>query len=437
MAYTRLTIIGSHRKAEMVLPDDEPAGSLLPQLLDILDERIPGGQEIALATLSGEHISLDATLGEQGISHGTMIHLIPLDDAPQPPEIVDITDAVAVAAGQRRDHWNAGASIASIATACAVVAGIASATMQTGSSGLIEPPNLWLILAAGLITAMAALLARFSYTGAAAAFGATAVGTAAPLLALSPLPWTQQTRVVVLAGAAWVVLGAVVGAGLNRRSVLVCSSIGILAAVLAALGDQLAWPQTLVAVLTSLIGMTLVGVLPGVALALGGLTRYDDRSMRGERSERRDVDGAIAEGFATLTWAVIAIGIPTGLALFSMTGRDDPWTTGLVLVICLVLLLRARVLPLIPQRVALFVAGLGPLLAMLVTAPQLSSVLRTVTATILLAGLLGVALLRPSAVLGAKLRRTAEVVELLLMITTIPLALGALGIYTDLLETFR
>ena len=51
--------------------------------------------------------------------------------------------------------------------------------------------------------------------------------------------------------------------------------------------------------------------------------------------------------------------------------------------------------------------------------------------------LLGIALIRPSAVFGAKLRRAAEVVELLLMITTIPLALGALGIYTDLLETFR
>ena len=34
MTYTRLTVIGSKRKADLVLPDDEPVGALLPQLRD-------------------------------------------------------------------------------------------------------------------------------------------------------------------------------------------------------------------------------------------------------------------------------------------------------------------------------------------------------------------------------------------------------------------
>ena len=112
MAYTRLTMIGSNRKADLVLPDDEPVGALLPQLLEVLDERIPGGREIALTTLTGVRIELDATLGDQGVDHGTMIHLVPLDDAPHPPEIVDITDTVATAAGRRGDHWGEGAGAA-------------------------------------------------------------------------------------------------------------------------------------------------------------------------------------------------------------------------------------------------------------------------------------------------------------------------------------
>ena len=228
-----------------------------------------------------------------------------------------------------------------------------------------------------------------------------------------------------------------IGAGLSRRSALLCSGIGVLAAVLAALGDQLSWPQLLVAVVTALTGMALIGLLPGVALALSGLTRYDDRAMRGERSERRDVDHAIEEGFATLTWALIAIGLPTGLALLSLSGQENPWATGLTPVICLVLLLRARVLPLVPQRIALLIAGLVPLLVMLIGSPQLSPTSRLAIATALLAALFGVALIRPSAVLAAKLRRAAEVAEVLLIITTIPLALGALDVYTDLLETFR
>ena len=428
MAYTRLTMIGSNRKADLVLPDDEPVGALLPQLLEVLDERIPGGREIALTTLTGVRIELDSTLGDQGVDHGTMIHLAPLDDAPHPPEIVDITDTVATAAGRRGDHWGEVAGAASVATLSAVVAGIVSVSAQAVLGKPTDPRNYWLLLAAALLTVLAAVFARRSRTGAAAAFGAAAFGIAVPLLVLAPQPWTAGTRIVVLAGAAWLVLGAIVGAGLNRRSALLCSGIGVLAAVLAALGDQLFWPRILVAVVTALTGMALIGLLPGVALALSGLTRYDDRAMRGERSERRNVDHAIEEGFATLTWTVIAISFPTGLALLA---------TGLTPAICLVLLLRARVLPLVPQRIALLIAGLVPLLAMFVGSSQLSPTSRLATATALLAALLGVALIRPSAVLAAKLRRAAEVAEVLLIITTIPLALGALDVYTDLLETFR
>ena len=278
MAYTRLTMIGSNRKADLVLPDDEPVGALLPQLLEVLDERIPGGREIALTTLTGVRIELDSTLGDQGVDHGTMIHLAPLDDAPHPPEIVDITDTVATAAGRRGDHWGEGAGAASVATLSAVIAGIVSVSAQAVLGEPTDPRNYWILLAAALLTVLAAVFARRSRTGAAAAFGAAAFGIAAPLLVLAPQPWAAGTRIVVLAGAAWLVLGAIVGAGLNRRSALLCSGVGVLAAVLAALGDQLFWPRILVTVVTALTGMALIGLLSGVALALSGLTGYDDRA---------------------------------------------------------------------------------------------------------------------------------------------------------------
>lgn len=174
MAYTRLTMIGSNRKADLVLPDDEPVGALLPQLLEVLDERIPGGREIALTTLTGVRIELDATLGDQGVDHGTMIHLVPLDDAPHPPEIVDITDTVATAAGRRGDHWGEGAGAASVATLSAVVGSIVSVSAQAVLGGLTDPRNYWLLLAAALLTVLAVVFARRSRTGAAAAFGAAA-----------------------------------------------------------------------------------------------------------------------------------------------------------------------------------------------------------------------------------------------------------------------
>ena len=44
---------------------------------------------------------------------------------------------------------------------------------------------------------------------------------------------------------------------------------------------------------------------------------------------------------------------------------------------------------------------------------------------------------RPSEVVAAKLRRWADIVELLVVLTVVPLALGSFGIFADLLEAFR
>ena len=43
MSYTRLTVIGSERKAELALPNSEPIGVLLPHVLELLEETPSGG----------------------------------------------------------------------------------------------------------------------------------------------------------------------------------------------------------------------------------------------------------------------------------------------------------------------------------------------------------------------------------------------------------
>ena len=36
--FTRLTVIGSARKADLVVPNDEAVAGLMPRLMDLLDE---------------------------------------------------------------------------------------------------------------------------------------------------------------------------------------------------------------------------------------------------------------------------------------------------------------------------------------------------------------------------------------------------------------
>ena len=115
--------------------------------------------------------------------------------------------------------------------------------------------------------------------------------------------------------------------------------------------------------------------------------------------------------------------------------QGDTWALGLACVVVVIMLLRTRLLPLIPQRVVLLTAAVLPLLTGV--APLLTSLQRSLAAASVGAVLLGMSIARPSDVLAARLRRAAEIAELMLVVAAVPLALGALGVYADLLETFR
>lgn len=434
MPYTRLTVIGGSRKADLVMPDDEPVGSLLPQLLEILDERAAGGREVRLSTLTGLPISPEATLADQGVAHGSMIHLTTIDDAPQPPDVVDITDAVAIAAGHRRDRWVRAADTTLLSVLACVFAYLAAHASLPSAWNLSSTDTHTVIAAAVGLAVLGAVMARRSSPGTAGALGSAALGTGTALLLAASRSWDLGFQAVLVAGGAWAVVGIILGIGMRRLSALAGASIGLAAAGALSMAHVLGWPWLPTLIVTALAGMVLIGLVPGVALALSGLTRYDDGAMRGERAQRADVDSAIHEGFATLTWAVAALAIPGAIVLMELVTYGSWWALGLTVVVCLVLLLRARVLPLIPQRLALFTAGALPLLLGLLI---LDDERRAPLATLLCAGMLALSTLRVSAVTAARLRRAAEIAELLLVILAIPLALGALDIYADLLEVFR
>lgn len=70
MSYTRLTVIGTERKAELALPNGEPVGALLPHVLELLEEKPRGGDVLTLTTLTGASLDFDASLEEQGCGQG-------------------------------------------------------------------------------------------------------------------------------------------------------------------------------------------------------------------------------------------------------------------------------------------------------------------------------------------------------------------------------
>ncbi|MDO5084576.1 MAG: type VII secretion integral membrane protein EccD [Arachnia propionica] len=436
MGYTRVTVLGNTHKADLVLPDDEPLGTLLPQLLQLLQENVPGGQELALSTLSGDRLDLGTSMSEQDVAHGAMLRLTAIDEAPHAPEVTDVTDAVALTRDDLRDRWTPRAA----ATVSAVAAGILSFII----CGLTLPPRItddllegrYQLIGIVVLLGGAVFLARRDQPLPALVFSGATLGAMLPLLQatgkLSP-----QAMILVAAAIGWLLLGAVLGWGMRRRSALIAAIVGIVVAAVFVTASLLRWDPLILAVSTVLAGLLTLGLLPGLALSFSGLTRYDDQSVQGEHPQRGQVQRAILEGFATLTWTIIAVALPMLLALLILVGTGEQWAMVMATVAGVIVLLRARILPLTPQKVALFITGAAPLLSVLLNHPDLTSMQRAAVLGGVVTILLALSLTRPSAVVAAKLRRAAEILELLLMIAVIPLALAALGIFADLLEVFR
>ena len=84
--YTRVTIQGEGRKADLVLPDDEPIAAVLPDVLSLLDESTErSARPVVLMTTVGEQLSPSLTLAEQDVEHGSILRLVRVDEAPPPP----------------------------------------------------------------------------------------------------------------------------------------------------------------------------------------------------------------------------------------------------------------------------------------------------------------------------------------------------------------
>ena len=65
--FTRLTVVGATRRATLVIPSDETLGSLVPRLVELLDERVaPVARPLTLLRSTGEQLDTTASAADQG-----------------------------------------------------------------------------------------------------------------------------------------------------------------------------------------------------------------------------------------------------------------------------------------------------------------------------------------------------------------------------------
>ncbi|WP_034229428.1 EsaB/YukD family protein, partial [Actinotalea ferrariae] len=122
--WTRLTLVGSARRADVVVPSDEGFAAMLPPLLDLLDEQPDGATgSVSLVRVTGEQVDLAQDCLAQELRDGEVLRVVRAAQAPPPPEVADVTDATAEELAARADRWDTRSRHATAATTAAVAAG--------------------------------------------------------------------------------------------------------------------------------------------------------------------------------------------------------------------------------------------------------------------------------------------------------------------------
>ncbi|MFF8789933.1 secretion protein snm4 [Streptomyces sp. NPDC015125] len=402
-----------------------------------------------LVTADGSALSQDDALASARVPDGSVPRLVGEQGAPPAATVVpsaqdatkeasdeaadeatgEATDGLAVSGrgwDERSRTWTAGAA----SVLLALVAGVAAASWYGPG-----PAARWLGVAAVLAAvggAAAGWLGRRPLGTAllvwGGALGALASWQAAPAGAvrLAAVGLTVAVALALLGVCTELGRGGLVGAA------AVALAVGAWEAALALTG------VARTGVVLGVVSVLVLGYLPRLALTAAGLTRLDDRRSGGAPVSRHQVATALGATHRGLAPATAAMAVSAGAGGVLAAGSGDGWSVAAAALLCVVTLSRARAYPLVVEVVALLAAG---------TAVGVGLVWQGAADGAGPSGALaalGVLAVLPLVVLAVRvpehvqlrLRRLMNLVESVSVVALIPVALGALGVYSRLLHTF-
>lgn len=451
----RLTVRAPAKSIDLAVPADVPVADLLPAVLgyagDNLEESGIDHGGWVLQRLGGEPLDEERTLDSYGLRDGDTLYLRPRTEALPEVHLDDLVDGIATT---MRDHpfgWTPKVSrwvLLGIAVA-ALVAGMVVIAWPGGSA----LPRAVFATAAGLLLLAGAGSASRAVgdAGAGAALGFM-VG---PYLALAGwlLPGGQLSgphayetlgarllaASAAAAGGAVLALAIVASFAALFLGVAVVSVFSAVAAVLIITTDlEPVHAAGILAVLAVILG----AFVPSLAFRMSGmrmppLPTNAQQLQEGIEPHATSVVSAraiLADGWMTALYGAVGV---VGAGCIAVLGRERELAEIIMTVaLCLLLILHARGLGNIWQRMSLVVPGVaGLLLLVLVAAPAASPGTRLVSAAGLLAATAAVAIAAwtvPGRRLVPYWGRAGELLHSALAISMLPLALWVLGVYGTL-----
>ncbi|MFG2084952.1 MULTISPECIES: type VII secretion integral membrane protein EccD [unclassified Spirillospora] len=449
----RVTIVAPRRRVDVSLPADVPLAHMLPTLLraageDLADAGLAHSGWV-LQRLDSEPFDAGQTMSALGVRDGEILYFRPR--MAQLPEMSfdDVADVIASGIRERSDRWRP-------TTTRSFGLGAGGVALFVGAVviALSGPPWIVPAIAAGLlallILTVATVLSRaVADSGAGVILGYAALPYA--FLAGLTAPAREDLELLdlgaphLLAGFGVAALAAIIAAfavadGLPVfLGIAFAALVGTIGSTVGFLFDDL--PAAGIAAVSAVIVMMFFAAVPSLSFKLARMPLPPVPSSAEDlRRDTETVDGAqvltrtaAADRFSTGLIAAIAL-VAAGamLFLFDTGGWAGPTMTA---VMSLSLLLRARIFRGVAQRSWMLVIGLFGLvlttIGMAVHGSQVVALAAALVPLLVLTGILVAVTLwlpshRPTPVWG----RWGDILDMLVMISLIPLALAVLDVYT-------
>jgi type VII secretion integral membrane protein EccD len=445
----RVTVAAPQRRLDLALPEQASVAEVLPGLVSkagehLADEAVADGGWV-LRRMDGTELSLGRTFGFHRVRDGEILHLVPRTTDWPELEYDDLVDAVAQGSGRLGVAWSSWHTRAvGLAVACvAVLAGIV--TVLRAGAPWVNPAG-WLLMLALLLLATGVTLARaIGDSGAGVVVGglglvAAALGGGLLLAGGAETPAIGAPQ--LLAGSAALLLAGVVCAvGIVDGATLFAAAValGVLGIGSGWIGSAERLDGTDAAAITAGALIALSPLLGSLAIRLGRvpmpiLPRTTADLVRDDpQPPRRQVYGAVVRADSLLTGLLIGTAVVTSVCAVVLALDGTRSGTILAIVVTAGSLIRARLYPIVKQRLPFLTTGviggtaliLGPL-----SEDRVNPVSLVLPVSLLIAvGAIVVGLryaVRPPT---PYLARAAEILEILLVLALIPVACGVLGLY--------
>lgn len=435
---------------DLALPADAVVAEIVPGLIarageELADQGLRHGGWV-LRRFDGTRLENGSTLAANRLLDGEVLRLAPRRlDWPE-LEYDDLVHAIASGARKKRQRWTSRHTrLAGLGFGAAVV--LLGLVAVLGAGPDWSTPARWAFGQAALLLVAGIVLARV--------VGDSVAGAVAGLLALpyafvagaasqgGELPLTAFGAPQLLVGCAALIVFALVGhvAVADGRWLFATGvATGLFGLGGAWLGSQLRLPPDHVAAVLVGVLLPLSPLLASAAIRLGKLPlpvlpqNTADLLRDDPQPPRAEVYHAVERSDDLLTGMLTGASVVCGISLVLLLGSDSRVAHVLAFIGSAGWLLRARLYPVVRQRTPLLAAGLAGPAAALFWLGSADGGLTAGGSGLVAFGavVVAVGLLYSSRATSPYLRRTAEYVEVLLVLAVVPMACWVLGLYARL-----